>query len=113
MSSFDSSLVLTQEREIVFSPVLSAMLESCLQICQLSAITLNTTQYAVFMTNCLHFIQTALLLYPFTSTRAQLLDQGIHDHLKNLISEQVIFFFLFLFLVFQIYKNNKKKKLMK
>lgn len=88
MSSHDSSLVASTEKETAFSPVLTAVLNPCMQMCALGSANMNSVQHSIFMTNCLHFIQNALLLYPFTSSRAQNIDKQIETFMITLTTEQ-------------------------
>jgi hypothetical protein len=91
MASHDSSLIPSTEKEASFSPVLTAVLSPSMQICALASTTMNSVQHSIFMTNCLHFIQNALLLYPFTSSRAQNIDKQMEAFLLTLSNEQVCF----------------------
>jgi hypothetical protein len=56
MSSYDSSLVATEEREVDFAPVLNAVLDPLLQMCELGAKDLTRFSRSIYMINCLHYV---------------------------------------------------------
>jgi hypothetical protein len=56
-------------------------------MCQSGTSHLSKLDHAIYVTNCLQFIQTALVLYSFTSARAQAIEQDIDCQMQILEDE--------------------------
>jgi hypothetical protein len=88
MASYDSSLAPPNERESGFAPILGTALDPIVQLCGLSASELAPTEKAVFMINCLNFIQSALVLYAFTAERARWIETQIDEFADQLVQHE-------------------------
>lgn len=88
MASYDSSLTPSDERESGFAPILGAALDPIVQLSTLSASELAPTEKSVFMINCLNFIQSALVLYTFTSGRVRWIEGQIEEFADQLVQHE-------------------------
>ncbi|RUP48780.1 hypothetical protein BC936DRAFT_143986 [Jimgerdemannia flammicorona] len=97
MSSYDSSFLTKDDSESTtrpfndFSTILDAVVDPLIQMCELGAKQLNAFDRAVHMINCMHHVQSALVLYSFTEARARMLETEIETNLDVLVKEQVCF----------------------
>ncbi|RKO87918.1 oligomeric Golgi complex subunit 6 [Blyttiomyces helicus] len=88
MSSYDGSMVVSEQRENDFSEILMAILDPVLQMCVLGTSKLSPLENAIYMVNCLHHIQTALSLYSFTSRQVESIEFQIEAQIEVLVAEQ-------------------------
>ncbi|KAJ3296955.1 Golgi transport complex subunit 6 [Borealophlyctis nickersoniae] len=88
MASYDSSLVTSPERDRDFGTILTAILDPLLQMCVLGSTSLSALDNAIYMVNCLHFIQAALSLYHFTSGHVQVIESQIEAQVEVLVQEE-------------------------
>ncbi|RUS34850.1 oligomeric Golgi complex subunit 6 [Jimgerdemannia flammicorona] len=94
MSSYDSSFLTKDDSESTtrpfndFSTILDAVVDPLIQMCELGAKQLNAFDRAVHMINCMHHVQSALVLYSFTEARARMLETEIETNLDVLVKEQ-------------------------
>ncbi|KAF9981203.1 Golgi transport complex subunit 6 [Modicella reniformis] len=87
MKSFDTSFVQTDEGNQDFAPILSAMVDPLFQMCEIGAANQNAFNRAVFMMNCLHYVQLALV-YPFTKKKVDDMEKQIQEYVDIVVSEQ-------------------------
>ncbi|CAG8527849.1 660_t:CDS:10 [Paraglomus brasilianum] len=90
MASYDKSLVTPTEREADFSSVLDAILNPLQRMCELGAKDLSRFSQAIYMINCLYYIQSSLTQYNFTKGRIQSLEEQIGQYMDILAEEQYI-----------------------
>ena len=57
MKSFDTSFVQSDEGNQDFTPILGAMVDPLFQMCEIGAGNQSAFNRAVFMMNCLHYVQ--------------------------------------------------------
>jgi len=122
LTSYDSSVVPTEDREADIAPVVDAFQRPLAEMARLPAATLPTLEAAVVQLNCLHAIQVprpsavprecpaldadrpthpgrvcyngalnrqnVLILFPFTSSRAQALEAQINDAVAAVAAAQ-------------------------
>ncbi|CAG8601106.1 9616_t:CDS:10 [Ambispora leptoticha] len=88
MASYETSLVASSERERDFAGILNAILDPLLQMCEMGAKNLSRFNEAIYMINCLHYVQSALVAYKFTHGRVTTLEAQIEEHLEILVDEQ-------------------------
>lgn len=60
MKSFDTSFVQVDEGNQDFAPILSAVIDPVFQMCEIGATQRNAFDKAVYMMNCLHYVQVRL-----------------------------------------------------
>ncbi|KAG0204377.1 Golgi transport complex subunit 6 [Mortierella sp. GBA43] len=87
MKSFDTSFVRTDDGSQDFTPILSAMVDPLFQMCEIGAANQTAFNRAVFMMNCLHYVQSALV-YPFAKNKADDLEKQIQDYVDIVVTEQ-------------------------
>ncbi|CAI2179170.1 15482_t:CDS:10 [Funneliformis geosporum] len=90
MTSYETSLVTASEREADFKTVLDAILDPLFQMCELGAKDLTRFNQAIYMVNCLHYVQSDLTLYDFTHGRVMDIERRIEENLEILVDEQYI-----------------------
>ncbi|KAJ3292250.1 Golgi transport complex subunit 6 [Rhizoclosmatium sp. JEL0117] len=95
MASYESSMMVQEDAsttaeggETGFSKILSASLDPLLDMCAKGASTLGRFENAVYIANCLFFIQSAITLYEFTSERVNLIQSQIESQIQTIIQEQ-------------------------
>ncbi|KAG9307314.1 hypothetical protein G9A89_017142 [Geosiphon pyriformis] len=88
MACYETSLVASSKREGDFAGILNAVLDPLLQMCELGAKDLNRFNEAIYMVNCLYYVQSALRIYSFTHSRVQMLESQIEEHMEILVDEQ-------------------------
>jgi len=97
MSSYETSLVTASERETDFKAVLDAILDPLFQMCELGAKDLTRFNQAIYMVNCLHYVQVKYMcIYYIHSLKYIYI--FVKDKKKKKINK---IFFLFLFYSFQ------------
>jgi len=89
LASFDISLVPADQRETEITPVVDAVVSPLLQLATASAAALGKLDGEIFQVNVLHAVQNALILFPFTSRRAQTFEGDIDKHVDAAASEKV------------------------
>ncbi|KAG0321024.1 Golgi transport complex subunit 6 [Dissophora globulifera] len=89
MKSFDTSYVQADEGNGDFAPILSAMIDPLFQTCEIGAVNQSAFNRAIFMMNCLHYVQTALV-YPFTKNKVDGLEKQIQEYVDTVVDEQHI-----------------------
>ncbi|KAF9913844.1 Golgi transport complex subunit 6 [Lobosporangium transversale] len=89
MKSFDTSFVQADEGNQDFAPILGAIVDPLFQACEIGAANQNTFNRAIFMMNCLHYVQTALI-YPFTKHKVEELEKQIQEYVDIVVVEQHI-----------------------
>ncbi|CAG8593279.1 16308_t:CDS:10 [Rhizophagus irregularis] len=62
MASYETSLITASEKEKDFKSILDAILDPLFQMCELGAKDLTKFNQAIYMVNCLHYVQYANLL---------------------------------------------------
>ncbi|KAF9429672.1 Golgi transport complex subunit 6 [Podila epigama] len=87
MKSFDTSYVQADEGNTDFAPILRAVVEPLFQMCEIGASKLSTFNRAIYMINCLHHVQSALV-YPFTKRKVEELEKQIQEYVEIVIDEQ-------------------------
>ncbi|KAI9031381.1 oligomeric Golgi complex subunit 6 [Hyaloraphidium curvatum] len=88
MASYDSSLTSADEREADFARIVGAALDPIVQLCNFAAAEISPLEKAIFMINCLNFIQSALVLYTFTSSRVQWIESQIEEYADQLVQHE-------------------------
>ncbi|KAF8939551.1 oligomeric Golgi complex subunit 6 [Dissophora ornata] len=89
MKSFDTSFVQADEGNQDFAPILSAMIDPLFQTCEIGAANQSAFNRAIFMMNCLHYVQSALV-YPFTKNKVEDLEKQIQEYVDIVVDEQHI-----------------------
>ncbi|KAF9982243.1 Golgi transport complex subunit 6 [Mortierella antarctica] len=87
MKSFDTSFVQIDEGNQDFAPILSAVIDPLFQMCEIGAANLSAFNRAVYMMNCLHYVQSALV-YPFTKHKVESLEKQVQEYVDIVIDEQ-------------------------
>lgn len=88
-STFNEMLVPPEQQESQFAPVLQAIVEPLLVVCQLSATSLTRpTDMAIFLINCTSALQEPLRQYNFTAARVEMMDGQIEAHMDTLVIEE-------------------------
>ncbi|KAI1318167.1 Golgi transport complex subunit 6 [Mortierella claussenii] len=87
MKSFDTSFVQADEGNQDFAPILSAMIDPLFQTCEIGAANQSAFNRAIFMMNCLHYVQSALV-YPFTKHKVEDLEKQIQEYVDTVVIEQ-------------------------
>ena len=62
MSSYETSLVVASEKEKDFKSILDAILDPLFQMCELGAKDLTRFNQAIYMVNCLHYVQVNYII---------------------------------------------------
>ncbi|KAJ3188281.1 Golgi transport complex subunit 6 [Gaertneriomyces sp. JEL0708] len=88
MAIYDESLVTFDRREEQFAGILSALWDPLSQMCVLGASRLPPIENAVYLVNCMQYVQNALSLYPFTATQAQAMESQIEAQLELLVNDE-------------------------
>ncbi|RGB24939.1 oligomeric Golgi complex subunit 6 [Rhizophagus diaphanus] len=88
MTSYETSLITASEKEKDFKSILDAILDPLFQMCELGAKDLTKFNQAIYMVNCLHYVQSALTLYAFTHGRVMDIERRIEENLEILVDEQ-------------------------
>ncbi|KAJ3028091.1 UNVERIFIED_CONTAM: Golgi transport complex subunit 6 [Siphonaria sp. JEL0065] len=93
MASYESSMMIQDNaedpnNETGFSKILSASLDPLLDMCAKGASSLGRFENAVYIANCLYFIQSAIALYEFTARRVEIIQAQIEDQIQVIIQEQ-------------------------
>ncbi|KAI8622698.1 oligomeric Golgi complex subunit 6 [Chytriomyces sp. MP71] len=96
MASYESSVMVLPESGGVpdagaggdFEKILAASLDPLLDMCRKGAATLAPFENAIYVCNCLVYIQSAISLYEFTSARCEAIQSQIETQLGVLIGEQ-------------------------
>ncbi|KAG0368762.1 oligomeric Golgi complex subunit 6 [Gamsiella multidivaricata] len=89
MKSFDTSFVQADEGNQDFAPILSATIDPLFQMCEIGAANQSAFNRAVFMMNCLHYVQLALV-YPFTKNKVEDLEKQVQEYVDIVVVEQHI-----------------------
>ncbi|KAG9067795.1 Golgi transport complex subunit 6 [Linnemannia hyalina] len=89
MKSFDTSFVQVDEGNKDFAPILSAVIDPLFQMCEIGAAHLSAFNRAIYMMNCLHYVQSALV-YPFTKHKVEDLEKQVQDYVDTVVDEQHI-----------------------
>ncbi|KAG2171296.1 hypothetical protein INT43_002918 [Umbelopsis isabellina] len=88
MAAYDSSLVIVSEVAAIpgsdFRETLDAMIDPLLQICEMGSSKLSPYDHLVYTTNCLQYVRSALILYPFTEVKRKNIEEQINDLLETL-----------------------------
>ncbi|KAF9200581.1 Golgi transport complex subunit 6 [Haplosporangium sp. Z 27] len=87
MKSFDTSFVQADEGNQDFAPILGAIIDPLFQMCEIAVASQNTFNRAIFMMNCLHYVQSALV-YPFTTQKVEDLEKQIQGYVEIVVDEQ-------------------------
>jgi len=87
LSSYDGSLLPEHQKEKEVEQVLTATLDPLLQMCVEGSAKLSLIESATYMINSLHFIQMALVLYPFTAKHVKIIEIQIDTQIQVLIGE--------------------------
>ncbi|KAK3827554.1 MAG: oligomeric Golgi complex subunit 6 [Benniella sp.] len=87
MKSFDTSFVQSDEGNQDFTPILGAMVDPLFQMCEIGAGNQGAFNRAVFMINCLHYVQS-VLVYPFTKNKADDIEKQIQEYVDIVVGEQ-------------------------
>ncbi|KAF9429135.1 Golgi transport complex subunit 6 [Entomortierella beljakovae] len=87
--SFDTSFVQDDEANKDFAPILGAIIDPLFQMCEISVSNQNAFNRAIFMMNCLHYVQSALV-YPFTTSKVKELEKQIQGYVDIVVDEQHI-----------------------
>ncbi|KAF9586133.1 Golgi transport complex subunit 6 [Lunasporangiospora selenospora] len=87
MKSFDTSFVQADEGNKDFEPILNSVVDPLFQMCEISAAQQSVFNRAVYMMNCLHYVQSALV-YPFTKHKTQDLERQIQEYIDVIVEEQ-------------------------
>ncbi|KAJ3386427.1 Serine/threonine-protein kinase smg1 [Entophlyctis sp. JEL0112] len=92
MASYESSLMMQTSDdtngEEGFSQIMAVALDPILTLCTNGTATLGKFENAVYIANCLFFIQSAIALYEFTATRVESITSQIEAQIQILIDEQ-------------------------
>ncbi|KAF9169273.1 Golgi transport complex subunit 6, partial [Mortierella sp. AD010] len=87
MKSFDTSFVQADEGNQDFAPILGAMVDPLFQMCEIAVTNQSAFNRAIFMVNCLHYVQSALV-YPFTTHKVDDLEKQIQGYVEIVVDEQ-------------------------
>lgn len=63
MASYETSLITVAERENDFRTVLDAILDPLFQMCELGAKDLSKFNKAIYMINCLYYVQVRIYFF--------------------------------------------------
>ncbi|GAN04653.1 conserved oligomeric Golgi complex subunit 6-like [Mucor ambiguus] len=74
--------------EFDFSETLDAIIEPLLNTCELSVIKLSKMDQDIYMVNCLHHIQSAMMPYDFTQQKRDNVIARMNDLLDDLAQEE-------------------------
>ncbi|TPX69235.1 hypothetical protein SpCBS45565_g02494 [Spizellomyces sp. 'palustris'] len=88
MAIYDESLVGSEQKEEDFADILTALLDPLSQMCVLGAASLPSIENAIYILNCLHHIQAALKLYPFTKVRVDDIEAQVDAQVDVLVNEE-------------------------
>ncbi|KAI9339031.1 oligomeric Golgi complex subunit 6 [Obelidium mucronatum] len=95
MASYESSMLIQEDvnsgdpnSETGFTQILAASLDPLLEMCAKGAASLGRFENAVYIANCLYFIQSAIALYEFTARRVEVIQSQIEEQLKVIVQEQ-------------------------
>ncbi|CAG8691470.1 23992_t:CDS:10, partial [Dentiscutata erythropus] len=88
MASYETSLVTATEREDDFRTILDTILDPLFQMCELGANDLPKFDKAIYMINCLHYVQSSLTPYSFTHGRVMSLERQIEENMEILVDGQ-------------------------
>ncbi|RHZ69762.1 hypothetical protein Glove_279g34 [Diversispora epigaea] len=88
MASYETSLVTVAEREHDFRAVLDAILDPLFQMCELGAKDLSKFNKAIYMSNCLYYVQSSLSKYSFTHGRMIAIERQIEENMEILVDCQ-------------------------
>ncbi|KAG0044297.1 Golgi transport complex subunit 6 [Gryganskiella cystojenkinii] len=86
MKSFDTSFVQVDEGNQDFAPILSAVIDPVFQMCEIGATQRSTFDRAIYMMNCLHYVQSALV-YPFTKHKVEVLEKQVQEYVDTIVDE--------------------------
>ncbi|KAG0256026.1 Golgi transport complex subunit 6 [Mortierella polycephala] len=89
MASFDTSFVQIDEGNQDFAPILSAVIDPLFQMCEIGAANLSAFNRAIYMINCLYYVQSALV-YPFAKQKVEELEKQIQQYVEVVVDEQHI-----------------------
>eukprot|EP01104_Vermistella_antarctica_P016259 TRINITY_DN5516_c2_g2_i1.p1 TRINITY_DN5516_c2_g2~~TRINITY_DN5516_c2_g2_i1.p1 ORF type:complete len:759 (-),score=155.72 TRINITY_DN5516_c2_g2_i1:5-2020(-) len=93
LTTFNTSLVPSEEREKEFAPVLSALLDPLLRVSQLSASSLDRpVDMALYLINCMSKVQGTLNEFEFTDERGESLAVQVEAHMSTLVEEEALVF---------------------
>ncbi|KAF9114484.1 Golgi transport complex subunit 6 [Mortierella sp. AM989] len=87
MKSFDTSFVQADEGNQDFAPILGAIIDPLFQMCEIAVANQSAFNRAIFMMNCLHYVQSALV-YPFTTHKVEDLEKQIQGYVEIVVDEQ-------------------------
>ncbi|KAJ3063863.1 Golgi transport complex subunit 6 [Podochytrium sp. JEL0797] len=105
MASYESSMLIEDDFSVVktvagenaatepqseagFSQILAVSLDPLLAMCAQGAASLPKFENALYIANCLFFIQSAITLYEFTASRVESIQTQLDAQIDILISEQ-------------------------
>ncbi|KAJ3193212.1 Golgi transport complex subunit 6 [Irineochytrium annulatum] len=87
MASYAANLLDEENDEKPFQDILSAVLEPLLKMCATGAASLPKFENAMYRVNCLYYVQSALVPYSFTASRAESIEAQMAEQINVLISE--------------------------
>mmetsp|Transcript_32539 Transcript_32539/g.52727 ORF Transcript_32539/g.52727 Transcript_32539/m.52727 type:complete len:649 (-) Transcript_32539:193-2139(-) len=87
-TSFKSSLVPEENRESAFAPVVTAILDPLLEMCDKISNGLDPSDTAVFMVNVLNSVRGTLVDFVFCESRLKALNTQVQENMKQLVQEQ-------------------------
>lgn len=88
LSSDHSSVALEDDRKNVFAQILCTIIDPLIQMCVLSASSLDTVSMAVYMLNNLYVIQCTVALFEYTDQRIEMLQAQMDAQIDSLVGEQ-------------------------
>lgn len=69
--------------------ILSSCIDPLIQYCIESVSSMSRLDRAIYLTNCLYYVQSTISLYEFTERQMESLEMQIQSHLDVIVSEQL------------------------
>ncbi|KAK6099385.1 Golgi transport complex subunit 6 [Batrachochytrium dendrobatidis] len=88
MLSHDESLLSSSGQEGDFRQIVNTLLEPVLKLCEIGSASLKPLESAMYMVNCLCYIQMALSSFSFAATQIKEIQDQIDSQIHVLVQEQ-------------------------
>ena len=88
LSSRDMTVFTGDDQNQDLKLILSSCIDPLIQYCIESVSSMSRLDRAIYMINCLYFVQSTISLYEFTDRQVESLEMQIESHSESIVSEQ-------------------------
>lgn len=88
LSSRDITVFTSNSQSQDLKLILSSCIDPLIQYCSESVAAMSRLDRAIYLMNCLYYVQSTISLYEFTDKHVESLEMQIDSHMESVISEQ-------------------------